>query len=154
MARKLKVFRTSAGFSDAYVAAPSRKAALAAWGADVDLFARGVAEEVTEPDLMVQPLGKPGDVFSVSRGDLAAHLEALQDAGPQAKRAPRSKAEMRPVPKKEKRPKRPLPSSERLDAARFGPDQPLYRRDRIGCRPRRQPRPEPPVEERLVDGRP
>ncbi len=34
MARKLKVFRTPAGFHDAYVAAPSRKAALAAWGAD------------------------------------------------------------------------------------------------------------------------
>ena len=44
MARALKVFRTAAGFHDAYVAAPSRKAALEAWGADVDLFARGIAE--------------------------------------------------------------------------------------------------------------
>ena len=30
---RLKVFRTSIGFHDAYVAAPSRKAALEAWGA-------------------------------------------------------------------------------------------------------------------------
>ena len=51
MPRKLKVFRTSAGFDDAYVAAPSRKAALAAWGADADLFARGVAEEVSDTTL-------------------------------------------------------------------------------------------------------
>jgi hypothetical protein len=41
MARKLKVFCTAIGFHDAYVAAPSMKAALEAWGADVSLFAAG-----------------------------------------------------------------------------------------------------------------
>lgn len=46
-ARKLKVFRTSIGFHDAYVSAPSRKAALEAWGAGKDLFAIGSAELVT-----------------------------------------------------------------------------------------------------------
>lgn len=40
MARKFKVFRTPAGFYDASVAAPSRKAALAAWGSHAGLFAR------------------------------------------------------------------------------------------------------------------
>ena len=35
---KLKVFRTAIGFHDAYVASPSRAAALRAWGADTDLF--------------------------------------------------------------------------------------------------------------------
>jgi hypothetical protein len=75
--RKLKVFRTSTGFHDAYVAAPSRKAALAAWGADADLFARGVAEQVTDPTLMTKPLERPGEVIRVSRGDLAAQLKAL-----------------------------------------------------------------------------
>ena len=45
MTRKLKVFRTPIGFHDAYVAAPSQKAALQAWGTDTDLFARGVALE-------------------------------------------------------------------------------------------------------------
>ena len=48
MARALKVYRTPIGFHDAYVAAPSQKAALAAWGADANLFARGSAEQVTE----------------------------------------------------------------------------------------------------------
>jgi hypothetical protein len=33
MPRKQKVFRTSTGFHDAYVAAPSRKKALEAWSA-------------------------------------------------------------------------------------------------------------------------
>jgi hypothetical protein len=51
MPRRLKVFRTNAGFYDAYIAAPSRLAALAAWGAKGDLFAREAAEEVTDASL-------------------------------------------------------------------------------------------------------
>ena len=74
---KLKVFRTSAGFDDAYVAAPSRKAALEAWGADVDLFARGVAELVTDVDLTREPLTRPGEVIRRRRGTAAEHLRAL-----------------------------------------------------------------------------
>src|SRR5688572_14271388 len=88
MPRKLKVYGTPTGFHDAYVAAPSRKAALAAWGSDVDLFARGVAEEVTEARLMAEPLKRPGEVIKLSRGDLATQLEAL---GPRKKKA-KSKA--------------------------------------------------------------
>lgn len=85
MARKLKVFRTAAGFHDAYVAAPSRKAALTAWGADADLFARGVAEEVTDPALMEEPLARPGEVVKRSRGSAAEQLAAVEER-PQAKR--------------------------------------------------------------------
>ncbi len=60
MPRKLKVFRAAIGFDDAYVAAPSRKAALAAWGSDADLFARGMADEVTDPELTAAPLARAG----------------------------------------------------------------------------------------------
>ena len=67
MPRKLKVFRTPIGFHDAYVAAPSRKAALEAWGAGGNLFARGTAEEVTDPKLTAEPLRHPGEVIRVSR---------------------------------------------------------------------------------------
>lgn len=88
MARALKVFRTAAGFHDAYVAAPSRKAALAAWGADVDLFARGVAEEVTDPKLTAAPLERPGEVVMVSRGGLADQLKALGPRRAKAARPP------------------------------------------------------------------
>jgi hypothetical protein len=49
---KLKVFRTVSGFHDAYVAVPSRAAALRAWGASTDLFGMGAAEEVKDPKFM------------------------------------------------------------------------------------------------------
>lgn len=65
---KLKVFRTVSGFHDSYVAAPSRAAALRAWGASTDLFAMGAAEEVKDPKLMKAALEKPGVVFRVKRG--------------------------------------------------------------------------------------
>ena len=68
MPRKLKVFRTTIGFHDAYVAAPSRKAALAAWGTTKDLFATEAAEEVTDPDLMAEPLARPDEVIQRTRG--------------------------------------------------------------------------------------
>lgn len=64
---KLKVFRTPAGFHDAYVAAPSQKAALAAWGSNANLFARGLAEVVTDPALTAAPLARPGEVIRVAR---------------------------------------------------------------------------------------
>lgn len=111
MPRKLKVFRTPTGFHDAYVAAASRKAALAAWGSEADLFARGVAEEVTDPTLMAEPLARPGEVIRLSRGDLPAQLKAL---GPRRRKVVPAgqpgKATRKP------RPKRP-PSREKVAAA-------------------------------------
>jgi hypothetical protein len=77
MAKKLKVYRTAIGFHDAYVAAPSQKAALEAWGSDANLFARGIAEEVSAPALMAAPLEQPGAVIKVLRGDLDAQVAAL-----------------------------------------------------------------------------
>jgi hypothetical protein len=113
MPRKLKVFRTPTGFHDAYVAAPSRKAALAAWGAAADLFARGVAEEVTDAKLMAAPLERPGEVVKVSRGDLSAQLKAL---GPKKNKAKAEQAEPEDKPRKAARP-RPPPKRDKVDAA-------------------------------------
>ncbi len=112
MPRKLKVFRTAAGFHDAYVAAPSRKAALAAWGAERDLFARGAAEEVTDPALMEEPLARPGEVIKRSRGSAAEQFAALP--------ADRSKAKKRPAKARPSEPatvRAPKPSRDALDAA-------------------------------------
>jgi hypothetical protein len=78
--RKLKVFRTPIGFHDAYVAAPSQKAALQAWGAETDLFSNGSAELVTDPKLTKAPLDRPATVIRVPRGTKRQHLAAL-DAG-------------------------------------------------------------------------
>jgi hypothetical protein len=96
MPRKLKVFRTMTGFHDAYVAAPSRAAALRAWGASTDLFAMGAAEEVTDPKLMEEPLSKPGEVIRQSRGSDAEHLAA---AGPTAKAKGKASPASKPKPR-------------------------------------------------------
>ncbi|MFA9200619.1 MAG: hypothetical protein ACEQR8_05455 [Cypionkella sp.] len=111
MARALKVFRTAAGFHDAYVAAPSRKAALDAWGADVDLFARGIAEQVTDPALTAEPLKKPGEVIKRSRGGLADQLKAMGPRKSQPAPKP-GKASSAPAPRRAK-----PPSRARLDKA-------------------------------------
>lgn len=74
---KLKVFRTAIGFHDALVAAPSRKAALEAWGADSNIFAQGLAEEVDDPALAKQALERPGEVVRMARGSAAEHVKAL-----------------------------------------------------------------------------
>ena len=113
---RLKVFRTAVGFHDAYVAAPSRKAALEAWGTDKDLFARGVAEEVIEPSLMAEPLAAPGTVFRQFRSapaDLAAEPRKLRKAKVEETAPP--KARMRPVPPP---PPPPRPSEGEVRAAR------------------------------------
>ncbi len=113
MPRKLKVFRTPTGFHDAYVAAPSRKAALAAWGSDADLFARGVAEEVTDLKLTEAPLAHPGEVIRLSRGDLASQLKALP---PKRERAKTERQERPAHPKRTAKPK-PPPKRDKVDAA-------------------------------------
>lgn len=132
MARKLKVFRTPAGFHDAYVAAPSRKAALAAWGADADLFARGVAEEVTDAALMEEPLARPGEVVRRSRGSAAEQLAALPPDRPKRARAaqeedqaPRQKAAKAKAARK---PPAPRPSRAELEAAEAALEQEDARR--------------------------
>lgn len=82
--KALKVFRTVAGFRDAYVATPTKKAALEAWGSTRNLFALGEAEQVTDPGLCKAPLAQPGKVIQVSRGTMAQQLAALPADKPDA----------------------------------------------------------------------
>jgi hypothetical protein len=136
---KLKVFRTPIGFHDAYVAAPSRKAALKAWGADADLFARGSAEQVTDEALMAEPLAKPGAVIKRPRGSAADHLAAAKAPKARARRtdappaSPSAAKRTKPPP----RPSRtPLTDAEAaLDAHRASMEEDIARledqRDRI-----------------------
>ena len=63
MARKLKTYQTSVGFFDLAVAAPSMKAALAAWGANSNLFHHGVATEVDDPKVVAATMSKPGVIL-------------------------------------------------------------------------------------------
>jgi vacuolar-type H+-ATPase subunit I/STV1 len=64
---RLKVFCATSGFHDAVVAAPSRPAALKAWGAKTDLFSMGVARQVTDPKLVKKALARPGEVIRLNR---------------------------------------------------------------------------------------
>lgn len=73
-APKLKVFCAPVGFYDAVIAAPSQKAALAAWGTTTNLFASGDATVVEDPALQAEALARPGEIIKKSRGDVAAML--------------------------------------------------------------------------------
>ena len=113
--QKLKVFRTPIGFHDAFVAVPSQKAALEAWGADGNLFAQGIAEQVDDPKLMEEPLASPGKVIKRVRGSADEHFAALDRAPRKAKvKAQAEEGEAAPKPKA--RPK-PRPGRDELDAA-------------------------------------
>ena len=117
-ARKLKVYRTAAGFNDLYVAAPSQKAALAAWGSDHDLFARGIAELVTDPALIAAPLASPGNVVKRSRGTAEQQLAALPPAANTPRpRDDRSTARRKAAPSAGKPTPTPKPSRTGVDRA-------------------------------------
>jgi len=108
----LKVFRTPIGFHDAYVAAPSQKAALEAWGAEGNLFAQGIAEQVTDPKLMKDALAKPGEIIRKVRGSADEHFAALE-------RVAKRKDKDKPAPRRSsaKTERLPKPSRDELDAA-------------------------------------
>lgn len=123
-AQKLKVYRTAAGFNDAYVAAPSQKAALAAWGSDKDLFARGIAEIVTNPALTAEPLASPGVVIKHSRGTTAEQIKDMPDPKPRSPREDTSDSAVAPGQLGKSKPAArvkpapiPKPSSAKLEAA-------------------------------------
>ena len=143
--RPLKVYRTTIGFHDAYIATTSQKAALEAWGSERNLFSMGAAQVVTDPALTAEPLAHPGRIIRVSRGNLEAHLKAAsQDtriertasrpiAGRASRREdarkprttsqpPEAKPERRPKPKPEPKPEprrkpKPPPSRHALNIA-------------------------------------
>lgn len=94
--RQLKVYRTAIGFHDAYVAAPNQKAALAAWGSDVNLFARGVAELVDDPALTAEPLAHPGAIIKRLRGSAAEQLAALPATKPARQKRELAEAASKP----------------------------------------------------------
>jgi colicin import membrane protein len=63
MPRKLKTYQTSQGFFDLAIAVPSMKAALKAWGSNLNLFHKGLAREADDPDVVAAALAKPGVVL-------------------------------------------------------------------------------------------
>jgi colicin import membrane protein len=63
MPRKLKTYQTSLGFFELAIAAPSMKAALEAWGSNINLFHQGFAKEARDLAIIAATMAKPGVVL-------------------------------------------------------------------------------------------
>jgi len=113
LARKLKVFAADQGFVRAVVAAPSRKAALEAWGVRDDLFARGSAREVTDDQALIdEAQASPGEVLRkpiASGADIVAAATAPSKGGSKTKAPAKGKPATKPA--------KPPPSRGALDKA-------------------------------------
>ncbi|MCA1466824.1 cell envelope biogenesis protein TolA [Bradyrhizobium sp. IC3195] len=105
MPKKLKTYQTSLGFYDQAIAAPSMKAALAAWGASSNLFHQGVARETDDPDVVAATMAKPGVVLRRPVGSNGPYTESAElptDLGEdeaKPKRKSKSKAKSKPTSK-------------------------------------------------------
>ena len=73
---RLKVFCATSGFHDSIVAAPSKPAALKAWGAKTDLFSMGVARLVEDPKIARKALDRPGEVIRLKRSGRGEEVRA------------------------------------------------------------------------------
>ncbi len=114
--RKLKVFQAQFGFFDTVVAAPSRAAALRAWGARQDLFASGEATETTDPAAIAAATAQPETLLRRAVGSTDPF--ALEPTSlPKVPDAPK-KARPKPVAKsKPGAPAKPPADRSKLDAA-------------------------------------
>ena len=94
MMARLKVFCATSGFHDSIVAAPSKPAALKAWGAKTDLFSMGVARLVTDPKIAQKALDRPGEVIRLKRSGSGEEVsEPKRKVRKAARRPSRSKLE-------------------------------------------------------------
>ena len=91
---RLKVFCTTSGFYDHVVAAPSRPAALKAWGAKTDLFSMGVARQVSDPEIEKKALERPGEVIRLKRSGGGEEAPAPKKK-PKRKSRPPSRTRLR-----------------------------------------------------------
>src|SRR5947207_15370071 len=105
MARRLRAYQTSLGFFDLAVAAPSMKAALAAWGSKTNLFHQGFAKESDNPRIIAAVMAKPGVVLRRPVGSNGAFSEHAKlpkylpfDKGNEQQARTPSKAEQSSMP--------------------------------------------------------
>jgi colicin import membrane protein len=102
MPRKLKSYVTSLGFFDQAIAAPSMKAALAAWGADSNLFHQGVARETDDPDVVTATMAHPGVVLKRpvgSDGPFREHAELPRHLSGEGREGEHRPKKAKPPPK-------------------------------------------------------
>jgi len=114
---KLKVFQASVGFFETVVAAPSKKAALAAWGSHQDLFASGAATAAEDPVAVKAALASPGVVLRRAAGSKGAFSEAGDLSGLTLPDPPKGKAQSKDKAAKGKRSPPPPADRTALTAA-------------------------------------
>jgi hypothetical protein len=102
MPRPLKVFQAHLGFYDTVVAAPSRAAALKAWGSRQDLFRDGTAKETQDPQAVAAARAKPGVVLRRAAGSKAPFGENPEL--PKIPNAPKVKPSEKKAPRREAAP--------------------------------------------------
>jgi hypothetical protein len=114
--RKLTVFQAQLGFYDTVVAAPSRAAALRAWGIWQDLFASGEARETTDAAAVAAATAQPETPLRRAVGSTEPF--ALEPTSlPKVPDAPK-KAAVKPVAKaKPNAPATPPADRSKLNAA-------------------------------------
>jgi hypothetical protein len=105
---RLKVFAAPMGFYETVVAAPSKKAALAAWGVSQDLFAAGEARLAEDPQAEKAALAHPGVVLRRPAGEKGPWLEAANP--PTAPRSAARRSKVKPADRS------PLDAAEKAQA--------------------------------------
>ena len=114
--KRLKVFQASLGFFESVVAAPSRPAALEAWGVRQNLFAEGWAKPATDAAAIEAALAHPGAPLRRAIGSSGPF--ELDPAGlPQLPDAPKPTAKTAPVKAAAKERPKPAPDRRALDRA-------------------------------------
>lgn len=98
MPRRLKVYVTSIGFFDLAIAAPSMKAALAAWGAHSNLFHQNFAKEVHDADIAKLAMQHPGIVLKRPVGSTKPFAETSELPDDLISADSRSKSTRKPRP--------------------------------------------------------
>ena len=133
MPPRLKVFQAHLGFFDTVVAAPSRAAALKAWGSRQDLFRDGQAKPASDADAITAALAKPGIVL---RRPIGTGGPFSENPGlPQVPKAPKKAPEKKPAQK---------PSSVASKGKAARPSE-------RAARTRQEPAPPPPPDRSALD---
>jgi hypothetical protein len=113
--QRLKVYMTQIGFHNWLVAAPSQKAALAAWDVKENLFAMGSARVVTDKDCIELAMTTPGVPVPVDTGHDLAKVTRVVRLDEHRRRKPAHRAEKAPARKPAAR--RRKPDRTKLDRA-------------------------------------
>lgn len=138
MPARLKVFQAHLGFYDTVVAAPSRAAALKAWGSRQNLFRDGQAKEAAAAEAIAAALAKPGIVL---RRPVGTNVAFSENPGlPHVPKAPRN------APEKKSPDKKPAPLASKPKTASLA-----ERRARSSPPPPPPSRTAPPPDRRALD---